>query len=291
MISRRNALKTLAGSVATTCLLSPLDLFAQYSASGFKIGACDWSIGHRGEIEALATGKRIGLDGIQISLGLDPDNMHLLNKETRKAYQEAAKKQGVALGGIAIGTLNQIPYKSDPRAEQWVDGSIDAAQDLDCKVILLAFFGNGDIKNDTKGQKVVIERLRKVAPKAEKAGVILGLETWLSAEEHMAIIDAVGSPNLQVYYDVANSHKMGYNIYEEIRWLGKQGQICEFHMKENGYLLGKGEVDFKEVRKAIDDIGYEGWMQIEGAVPEGADMLESYIHNENYLRSLFPERL
>jgi sugar phosphate isomerase/epimerase len=129
-----------------------------------------------------------------------------------------------------------------------------------------------------------------VAPKAEKAGVILGIESWLSAEEHMAIIDAVGSPNLQVYYDVANSEKMGYDIYEEIRWLGKQGQICEFHMKENGFLLGEGAVDFKEVRKAIDDIGYEGWMQIEGAVPEGADMFESYVHNENYLRSLFPER-
>jgi L-ribulose-5-phosphate 3-epimerase len=290
MISRRNVLKTLTSSMAAAPFLTSSDLFAKSPSSGFKIGACDWSIGQRGKIEALEVGKRIGLDGVQISLGDTPENMHLLQTETQQAYKEAAKKHGIALGGIAIGAMNEIPYKSDPRAEEWVAGSIDAAQALDCKVILLAFFANGDIKNDAKGQKVVIERLKKVAPKAEKAGVMLGLETWLSAEEHMAIIDAVGSPNVQVYYDVANSNKMGYNIYEEIRWLGKKGQICELHMKENGYLLGKGLVDFKEVRKAIDDIGYEGWMQIEGAVPEGADMFESYVHNEAYLRSLFPER-
>src|SRR5690606_2825564 len=98
MISRRNALKTLAGSVAATSLLSPIDLLAKRHASGFKIGACDWSIGQRGKIEALALGKRIGLDGIQISLGTGPDNMHLLHKATRQAYQEAAKEHNMELG-------------------------------------------------------------------------------------------------------------------------------------------------------------------------------------------------
>ncbi len=289
MTTRRNVIKTLTGSMASLPFLTAFDFFSKNNPTGFKIGACDWSIGQRGKVEALETGKRIGLDGVQISLGTNPENMHLLQTETQQAYKEAANKHGIALGGMAIGALNEVPYKSDPRAEEWVAGSIDAAQALGCKVILLAFFANGDIKNDAKGQKVVIERLRKVAPKAEKSGVILGLETWLSAEEHMAIIDAVGSPNVQVYYDVANSNKMGYDIYEEIRWLGKKGQICEFHMKENGFLLGEGLVDFKKVRKAIDDIGYEGWIQIEGAVPEGADMFESYVHNEDYLRTIFPE--
>ena len=72
----------------------------------------------------------------------------------------------------------------------------------------------------------------------------------------MHIINAVGSPNVKVYYDVANSNKMGYSIYEEIRWLGNEN-ICEFHAKENGFLLGQGRVDFKEFRKAIDDIKYK----------------------------------
>jgi sugar phosphate isomerase/epimerase len=92
-----------------------------------------------------------------------------------------------------------------------------------------------------------------------------------------------------VYYDVCNSNDRGYNIYDEIRWLGKE-QICEIHLKENGALIGKGKVDFREVRKAIDDIGYRGWLQIEGAVPDNADMLESYVQNNRYVRSIFPRK-
>ena len=87
-------------------------------------------------------------------------------------------------------------------------------------------------------------RLKLFAPKAEKAGVILGIESWLSAEEHVAIIERVGSTSVQVYYDVANSEKMGYGIYREIRWLCSRILICEFHRKENDSLLGKGKVEF-----------------------------------------------
>jgi sugar phosphate isomerase/epimerase len=99
-------------------------------------------------------------------------------------------------------------------------------------------------------------------------------------------MEAVESPNIKVYYDLANSHKMGYDIYEEIRWLGKE-RICEFHAKENGYLLGQGNIELKEVRKAIDDIGYEGWIQIEGALPQGADLMESYVENVRVMRESF----
>lgn len=125
-------------------------------------------------------------------------------------------------------------------------------------------------------------------PKAEDKGIILGIESWLNAEEHMEIINAVNSPNLKVYYDVANSNKMGYDIYDEIRSLGKEN-ICEFHAKENGYLLGQGRVDFQKVRQAMDDIQYEGWVQIEGAVPKNADMFESYVLNNTYIRSVLGE--
>mgnify|MGYP003556421864 FL=1 len=58
-------------------------------------------------------------------------------------------------------------------------------------------------------------------------------------------------------------------------------------MKENGALLGQGRVDFKKVRAAIDDIAYGGPMQIEGAVPSGAELVESYAANRKYLQSIF----
>jgi sugar phosphate isomerase/epimerase len=292
MLSRRNLLKsTLAltgiGAIYKDLLAEPVSNNKARKAR-FNIGACDWSIQKANSVDAMELASQIGLDGVQLSLGTVDNDMHLRRKDVQEAYKAAAKKYGVRIGGLAIGELNNIPYKSDPRTEAWVSDSIDVAKAIGVKTVLLAFFYKGDLKNDPEGQKVVIERLRKVASKAEKQGIILGIESWLSAREHMDIINAVGSKNVQVYYDVANSHQMGYNIYEEIPWLGKE-QICEIHAKENGNLLGQGKIDFKEVRKAIDDIGYTGWVQIEGAIPEKKEVLESYRQNNHYLRGIFPE--
>ncbi|WP_420149814.1 sugar phosphate isomerase/epimerase family protein [Spirosoma sp.] len=252
----------------------------------FKIGACDWSIGPAGDIRSFAVAKQIGLDGVQVSLNTTTDHEHLRRSEMQQAVKNASRQANVAIGGLAIGLLNQIPYKSDPRTEQWVQDSVDVASALGVKNILLAFFSNNDLRNDRKGTQVVIDRLKAVAPKAEKAGVVLGIESWLSAPELLAILDAVGSPAVQVYYDVCNSSDMGYDIYKEIRDLGKD-RICEVHLKENGSLLGQGKVDLVKVRKALDDINYLGWLQIEGAVPKGKPMLESYIENNKTVRSLF----
>ena len=47
-------------------------------------------------------------------------------------------------------------------------------------------------------------------------------------------------------------------------------------MKENVALLCKGKIDFKKMRAAIDDIGYIGWVQIEGTVPKNLTMPEAY---------------
>ncbi|GAB3269395.1 hypothetical protein GCM10027347_39580 [Larkinella harenae] len=252
----------------------------------FRIGACDWSIGQSSKIEAFDVAKTIGLDGIQVNMGSEKNDMHLRQKSLQKTWRETAKRTGVQIGGLALGELNNVPYKSDPRAEQWVQDSIAVAKALGTKTILLAFFNKGDLKNDPQGTQVVIERLRAVAPKAEKAGVTLAIESWLSAEEHMTIIDAVASPAVKVYYDVCNATVMGYNILKEIRWLGKQKQIAEFHFKENSYLLGQGKVDYPAVRKALDDIQYQGWIHIEGAVPEGKTMLESYTYNNKFVRDI-----
>ena len=179
-----------------------------------------------------------------------------------------------------------MPYKSDPRTVEWVRDSIDVCQALQVKMVLLAFFGNGDLRDDKAGMDEVVRRLKAVAPKAEKAGVALGIESWLSADQHLEIIDRVGSNAVQVYYDVCNSNDRGYDIYKEIRQLGRK-RICEFHAKENGSLLGQGKVDFKKVRAALDDIGYTGWIQIEGAVPPGKEMLESYQANCKFMREIF----
>jgi sugar phosphate isomerase/epimerase len=286
LTSRRQMLVRSAQAAAALVLSSPFaPLFAAAGTRRFKIGACDWSIGKMADPAAFDVAKQIGLDGVQVSLGTEANGMHLRKPEMQQSYRDAAKKTGLEIASLAIGELNGVPYKSDPRTVEWVSDSIDVCQQLGVRVVLLAFFGKGDLKGDQPGTDEVVKRLKAVAPKAEKAGVILGIESWLSAEEHLDILNRVGSKAVQVYYDVCNSNDRGYDIYQEIRKLGRE-RICEFHAKENGALLGRGKVDFKKVRAALDDIGYRGWIQIEGAVPPGGQMLESYQANCKFLRGV-----
>lgn len=253
----------------------------------FRIGACDWSLGRMADPGAFEVAREIGLDGVQVSLGTVANDMALRRPEVQQTYREAARRTGVAIASLAIGELNRVPFKRDPRTIDWVRDAVEVCTALGCRVILLAFFGAGDLRDDPAGVDEVVRRLRQLAPHAEKANVVLGLESWLSAEAHVDIIQRVGSPAVKVYYDVANSTKMGYDILREIRWLGRQGLICEFHAKENGALLGQGQVDFAAVRRVMDEIGYRGWIQIEGAVPAGRGLVESYRANLAFLRRLF----
>ena len=55
----------------------------------------------------------------------------------------------------------------------------------------------------------------------------------------MAIIDRIGSPAVKVYYDVGNSTDKGYDVYAEIRELGKHKLLCEFHAKDGSSMLGQ----------------------------------------------------
>jgi sugar phosphate isomerase/epimerase len=210
----------------------------------------------------------------------------LRSADARREYQERARKLGIEIASLAMGTLNEHPYATDERTEQWVLDCIEVMEKMGQKVVLIAFFGKGDINGKPDLQAKVVEKFKRAAPAAQKAGVILGIESWMNAADHLRMIDAVGSPAVQVWYDVANSEKMGYDIYKEIREIGKD-RICQFHMKENASLLGRGRIDFKKVKESIDAIGWGGWLIIEGATVKEKTLEECYVHNLRYLREVF----
>lgn len=254
----------------------------------FKVGACDWSLGKSADLAAFELAKAIGLQGIQVNLGNVANDLHLRQPALQTKYLAASKSTGVKISSLAIGELNNVPYKSDPRTEQWVSDSIDVAQAFGVKVILLAFFSKNDLRNDPAGIQEVIRRMKKVAPKAEKAGVTLGIESYLTAEEHLHIMREVGSPAIKVFYDFRNAADAGNDVFQELKILGKEN-ICELHMKENRLLLGKGSIDWPRVATALREIGYRGdnWMQIEWAKPDEEDVVVAYRQNLAYLQGLF----
>ena len=292
MISRRKMLVNTA-TVATMSPLASLgQVFEADRKKKFNIGACDWSIGKSSNVEAFDLAKEIGLDGLMVNMGSEKNNLHLRDKAVQQSYKDASKRTGVRISSIAIGELNNVPYKSDPRTEEWVWDSIDVAKNLGVPVILLAFFHLNDLRNDEQGKKEVIRRLKIAAPKAEQHGIILGIESYLSAEEHLSIMEAVGSKNVQCYYDFRNTADAGHDTIQEFRRLGKNN-VCELHMKENGFLLGKGTLDWSKIRDAIYDTGFygDGWMQIEGAIPKDGPVIESYKNNLKFLRGLFAKKI
>jgi sugar phosphate isomerase/epimerase len=280
--SRREWLKTsalLAGSAVAQPLLATVK-------PTFRIGACDWSLGKTADPTAFDVARQIGLDGVQVSYNSAADEAFLAKKENLDAIRAASRRTGVRVASLAIGRLNDVPYKAEPRTEEWVSHAVDAAQALGVRDILLAFFAKNDLRKDDAGKKAVIERLKRVAPKAEKAGVVLAIESYLSAPEHLDLIQAVGSPAVKVYYDFRNATDAGYDIYQEIPLLGTT-YISEIHVKENGQLLGQGTLDWPRIARAVKDIGYAGWMQMEWAMPKDAALVPSYQHNLKFLRALF----
>jgi len=257
-------------------------LFAAPEKRRFKIGACEWSL-RKSDPSCFEIAKQIGLDGVQVDMGRAANGMRLRRSDVQQEYLAAAKASGLEIASLAMAELNNLGLKNEPRAAIWLHDSIEVMKALGVKVVLVAQFFNGDLKGDKAGTDRTVALLKELAPRAEKAGVIFGLENYLSAEENLEILQRVGSRAVQVYYDVGNSTDKGYDVYKEIRML--EGNICEFHAKDGGHMLGQGRIDFAKVREAMDAIDYRGWIQIEAAAPK--DLISDYAAHAKFLRQHF----
>lgn len=257
---------------------------------GFKIFACDWTLRQTCNPEAFAVAARIGLDGVQVDFGRPKEGetrLPLLDEAQQDRILEAAAKHKVSIASLAMGALNNVPYKGDAATRQWVLDSLSVMKRMKQRVTLLAFFNKGDLVDDASGQQEVIRRLKELAPRAEAAGVVYGIESWLKAPDLERILDAVSSPAIQVYYDVGNMQKVGEDVGAAIRRLGRE-RICEIHFKDYDDLYGKGSMNFPAVREALDVIKYRGWVGIEGVkTPLGVE--PSIRYDLDYLRPLFPK--
>ncbi len=270
--------------VASAVEASPDGPAGQKTAYNLPLGVCDWTIAKTGDPAAFELAARLGLDGVQVSLVPKGDSLVLADPALRRVFLEAARKARIPIASFAIGDLNEVPLKSDPRAEVWLSKGIEIAAAMDVKVILVPFFGKGELRNDPAGVDAVVAALKRLTPKAEARGIVLALESYLSAGDNLKILDRVGSPAVQVYYDVGNSQDVGYPILDEIRQLA--AHIVEVHAKDTKDLYGKGSMDFPAVREALEDIGYKGWFVLEGTkMPLGIE--KSVRYDADYLRSVF----
>jgi L-ribulose-5-phosphate 3-epimerase len=150
------------------------------------------------------------------------------------------------------------------------------------QVILLPFFGPGALKTPAE-MDFVGDALKELGPDAQKAGVILGLEDTISAKDNVRIMERSQSPAVLTYYDVGNSTQNGFNVVEEIRWLGKD-RICEMHLKDNPHYLGEGKINFPAVIDAMTAIGFDKWAELETDAPK--ELKADMRRNLGFIRGL-----
>jgi sugar phosphate isomerase/epimerase len=264
--TRRNFLRSGAAGLASAAFAgNSLAAYAAQKGVRFHIGAPDWNLRLTAKPESIALAKKIGFDGVQISIGR---KMELNDKALQEAFHAESKRAGLPLTSVCLDILHVNGLKSDPLGQRWVAEAIPITRALGVKVILLPFFGKWALKTQAE-MDYVGDALKEVAPAAEKAGVILGLEDTISARDNVRIMERSKSPAVLTYYDVGNSTQNGFDIIEEIRWLGRS-RICEVHLKDNPSYLGQGKINFPAVVEALSDIGFDKWAQLECDAPSGS---------------------
>jgi L-ribulose-5-phosphate 3-epimerase len=252
----------------------------------FKIGVTDWNLKLEGKIESIALARQLGFDGVQISIGKGTDKLPLSEPALQKAFLDESKRVDLKIESLCLEILHKNCLKSDPLGQRWVADSIPIAKAMGVRVVLLPFFGRCALQTPAEMDKVG-DILKELAPAAEKAGVILGLEDTISARDNVRIVDRTQSSAVLTYYDVGNSANNGFDVVKEIRWLGSE-RICEVHLKDNPHYLGEGKIDFKAVVDALADVGFDGWAQLETDSPASveADMQR----NLRFIRDLIAAR-
>jgi L-ribulose-5-phosphate 3-epimerase len=285
--ARRQFLQSAAAAGVSTLGL-PLvsgQVFKQKEKIHF--GVPDWSLQLGANPAAVALAKRIGFEGVQVSFGrkLVDDKLPLDQAGVAEHYVSLAKENNIAICGTCVDRLHDNGLKSDKLAVKWVSDSIRLTKAFDSKVLLLPFFGPWAMTTQAE-QEYVGDALRELGPEAEKAGVILGLEDTISAEDNVRIMDRSQSKYVKVYYDVGNSTENGFDAVKEIRWLGKD-RVCQFHLKDNPHFLGEGDIDFRPIMHTIRDEGFAGFCNLETDVHSEsveADMRQNLLFIKDVLK-------
>jgi hexulose-6-phosphate isomerase len=281
---RREFLMTSAGALALAA--SAPGAFAAETAApkrAIKKGIMWGTVGVKGSVlEKMKAIKEAGFEGTEMMGRMDQDEV-----------LRARDATGLTIPSVCARDHWSKPL-SHPDPKVRAEGLEDLKQTLrDAKrygassVLLVPAVVSKEIAYDDAYQRSQAE-IRKAIPLAEELGVKIACENvWnqflLSPLEAARYVDEFNSPAVGWHFDVGNVINYGWPE-QWIRILGPR--IQKFHIKEfsrkkrdseglwkgfNVKLL-EGDNNWPAVMKAVDDIGYHGWVMTEqpgGDSPEG----------------------
>lgn len=216
------------------------------------------------DAEKFKLAKECGFEGIEGSPMNDLDAARKLGRLARDA--------GVPIHSIVYGGWGAPFSDPDPKVIDkglaGMETALRSAKALGADTVLLV----PAIVNENVGYgdayKRSQEHIRKLLPLAEKLEIVIAVENvWnkflLSPLEFARYVDEFESPWLRAYFDVGNVILYGYS-QDWIRTLGKR--TVKIHLKDfkrKGYKwtnLLEGDVNWKQVRRALEEVGYDGFL-------------------------------
>jgi len=246
--------------------------------------------------------KELGADGFQIWCTegeMAPDNMPKADRPAFKKYVAGLGLEISALcGDLLKGFLNAQTNKQIlPRYKQF----IDLAMDLGVRIVT-SHIGQLPDDENHPAWAIGLEALSELGAYAVERGCVFGMET--GPEEPIVLkrfLDKIGNKGVGVNYDPANL--ILYGPFDHLGGVAVlQDYIVHTHAKDGVQLmsrrsvtdpkqskslevpLGEGSVAFKYYLKALDDIGYNGFLTIEREV--GADPARDVAAAITFLRNI-----
>jgi L-ribulose-5-phosphate 3-epimerase len=214
--------------------------------------------------------------------GFEAIEMQTISREEEAAeIREASQKTGLRVHSVMNSDHWRLPLSSsDPevvnRTVRGMETSLANAALWGADTVLLvpAVVDANTSYQDawTRSQRVIRERL---LPRARDLKVTIAVEeVWnkflLSPLEFARYVDEFASPWVRAYFDVGNVVIYAFP-QDWIRTLGPR--IVKIHLKDfnfdrpNGRFtwkgLGEGDIDWPEVRRALADVKYSGYVTTE----------------------------
>jgi hexulose-6-phosphate isomerase len=241
----------------------------------FKIGAIDNVL--TGEKRAMAwdgyypLAQSLGFEGIELGVGAEYDQTQLWDKAGRARLLNLSQQTGVVTASICLHSYWTYSFADpDPavrdRAGRIAREAAEIAAELGARHILLPLTYPEGIEAAT-AQARWIEGVGACAGAAAACGVVFDLENvgrsfGNTPQQIIAMVEAIDSPAVAVYYDPGNAVASGLDPQQGIEALGSH--IGQVHVKEiGGKLLGQGRVPWPQLIAALKKVGYEGWLVLE----------------------------
>lgn len=248
----------------------------------------------RQKVSAFPLAREIGVDGVEVdmgSLGNRPTfENRLADPGVREEFLNAAREHDLEIPSLAMSGFYAQSFAERPTVGRMVGDCIDTCVAMGVKTAFLPLGVKGDLVKHPELRPAIVERLKRAGERAAEGGVVIGIETALDATGEAELLDDVGSSAIRSYFNFANALQNGRDLIAELRTLGRE-RICQIHCtnKDGVWLQNDPEIDLPAVKRALDDMGWSGWLVIERSrdAADARNVRRNFSANAAYLKQVF----